>query len=327
MGGPLRGFLIGRRDFPAVCLGGVGVVCLWVVGGACGHARSATIPSRLHAGDRMLYRMEYRGKVTAQAAGPLQDAAHARQLSVALSCTVRVQVERIGPAGSVHLLARVEAAEASTQSDSSTPEMEQWAASYRSLQGKSFRVTLDAQGRPFDLAQVGAENQADPFALGLMHWLGGILWAGGGIGPQARVGQKWVAETPLEGIPLAGLLWRSESVVRAVEPCRSAVTGALEPCARIGTHLATLRRAAGSDPTPPLYRQQGLQTSGRWTVEGDSVSLVSLVTGLLQTSTAIEQQTIDLLIRHVRSGTALRYRAQTEGRSELRLVGWRPAGQ
>jgi hypothetical protein len=145
-----------------------------------------------------------------------------------------------------------------------------------------------------------------------------------------KPGRKWSQEVPLAGAPLAGLGWRTQSDYRDDEACPAppgvTAKSPAEACAVIATSLESVRNGSASGSTPLVYRQQGLATSGHWNTRGESLSYVSLSSGLVVSGTATEDDTIDLTIASTRSGSRLHYAAQEQSSYQIALLSVRDSG-
>lgn len=310
------------------------VLCQWactlamaMAPGAALRAGSA-VPEvvRLAAGDRLVYAFEYRGHVRTQVQGPWRDEVSPGEVQLSVSLRLHMRVEATDPDGSRRGRLTVDTARATVQGEGYDPSAAALQASYRALEGKSlaFRISPSGELQP----ELSPELQsADRVPTGLLQWLSSLFSVGGAITAQTKPGQKWVRIVPVEGAPLAGLRWRLESRVEAIEPCAMPSEKGTPPerCAEIRTHLESLGPSGRADATPPELLRQGVHTTGRWISRGDSVSRVWLSRGLVQTSTATEQHDIDLTFSHLGVASTLRYRVRTEGRAQLWLIAFEPA--
>ena len=92
------------------------------------------------------------------------------------------------------------------------------------------------------------------------------------------------------------------------------------------THLDLVRPKAVRNPTPEEYRQNGVQSLGKWNGSGQSVSYISLQTGLVVsvTQTATEDMDVTLTTGH---NTSMRYAGTVLTRSQVALVEDEPYGK
>jgi hypothetical protein len=124
-------------------------------------------------------------------------------------------------------------------------------------------------------------------------------------------------------MPLAGMIWRSNSNYLRNEPCRPADSAAPSSpddlCAVILTRQSVLPQKQLRDPTPEDYRRNGLHTSGRWTGSGQSLSYISLRTHAAVSVTQDSAQQIDFTVTNS-SGKSIRYGGTIETHSRVELL-------
>ncbi len=288
----------------------------------------STVPEaiRFAVGDRLAYAFEYRGRVHTQIEGPWRDQVSPREMQLSVSLRLHLRVEATDSNGSTRVRLTVDTARATVQGNGYDPLASALEASYRALEGKSLAFRIN----PWDgwQSEPGPELQpAGPLPVGLLQWVGSLFTLSGTVTARTKPGQKWVRVVPVEGAPLAGLRWRLESKVEAVAPCAGPI-GRVTPaerCAEIRTHLESLSGSGRADSTAPELLRQGVHTAGHWISRGESLSEVALSRGLLESSTATEQQDIDLTFSHPGTTTTLRYRVRTEGQAQLWLIALEPA--
>ncbi len=105
------------------------------------------------------------------------------------------------------------------------------------------------------------------------------------------IGQQWTADKPADGLPLAGLVWRTTAGYLRNAPCprdsapdaSSSASPAQTPappdaeqCAVIATHLRLRAPKSQHPATSDPLRARGMTASGTWTGSGESTSYVSL---------------------------------------------------
>lgn len=208
----------------------------------------------------------------------------------------------------------------------------------KKLAGQSIEFTLESDGKITDVS--GLQNLAsdsDPTrAATLNQWLS-QLTLGASLPKQGiAVGDKWTSEQPLANLPLAGLAWkttatyvRNETCPQALQPPVSAVpvTPARLPdqCAVIMTHSEITGGAGTKDRTPDVFRQNGLRTSGVWTGNADSLTSISLRTGMVASVTQTGSTHMDFTIMTTLQRNRMRYAGDTHSQSEITLLPQSPA--
>jgi hypothetical protein len=303
-------------------------VALLLPAGTAAAPRSPVRMPALEAGESIRYRVEYRSDIASRAAGPISTPESAHRLTVSLSAVLRVDVLGVKPAAKqgteTRLRVTYETSDATVDSDAYDPGAEAIRKQYEALQGHSFEFSVGPEGRVSDVSGLD-RLETDPRArAAIRQWLSTLTLPVGLPVAELKPGKKWTREVPLADAPLAGLAWRTQSIYRRNAPCPPApgVPASIrnETCAVISTNLDAVRRGHG-DTTPLAYSRHGLRTSGRWFARGESLSYVSLATGLVTSSTSTENDDMDITISATLSESKLRYAGRIQSTSQITLVG------
>jgi hypothetical protein len=289
---------------------------------------------RFAAGETFYYRVETRSIVTGKATTPIANPEGESRVSQAISLLVRLDVVGVSQdalgAAQVRFRATYEKSSAQSESDAFNPDEPSLEAQYARAEGHSIEFTLQPDGELTDLnglADVFPNlSQTDP----VLSWAQALTTAGRFPHEGVSIGQKWNTERPLDGVPLSGLFWRTESTYSRDDTCNAAgdTAGKKRPpaakenrCAVILTHFEIFRRgSSGPDSTPEEYRRNGLRTSGSWTGSGESLDTISLATGFLESSTQTSTQNVDYEIASATTGSRIHQVSQVQSQSETRLV-------
>jgi hypothetical protein len=291
-------------------------------------------------GESFRYHIESQTTTTGTTTTPIVNPEAAKQLKQVADLEVRLDVVGVQPApaasgapGAARLRATYEKATAATQTDAYDPAAAALDAQYNNLQGRSVEFTIEADGKISHISGLDEAVSNPSAAAAVRDWITGFS-PSANLPPEGiAVGQKWSAERPLENTPLGNLLWRTSSSYLRDEACElpgqstsAAPAGhsAASPaplCAVILTSFDILRRgSANADATPEDYRHNGLRTSGTWTGKGETLSTISLQTGMLLRSTQTSTQKMDFEIVSALSGSKIHYAGQVETQSEITLV-------
>jgi hypothetical protein len=211
---------------------------------------------------------------------------------------------------------------ASIKSDSPDPESEDIEQTYRRLEGQVIEFTVDADGHVSNVHGLDGVIDDDRVRQAAERWMEQVSGTAGA--PQAvTLGQTWNSAQPATSMPLAGMIWRSNSSYLRNEPCRPADPNAPavpdELCAVILTRQSVLPQKQLRDPTPEDYRRNGLHTSGRWSGSGESLSYISLRTHSAVSVTQDSAQQIDFTVTNA-SGNSIRYAGTIETHSRVALL-------
>lgn len=311
---------------------------------------------RFETGETLRYQIESRTTTTGKATEPIENPQGSSQLKQTANMVVRLDVLDVdasagaasGSAASaktgtkaatssgaglgndaaagarIRMRATYEKSSAKTESDGYDPTAASLEDQYNRLEGRSLEFTVEPDGKLTEMKGI-EDVLANPSAEGAARaWMNGIA-SGAGFPKEGIVpGQKWSNEKPMEGTPLAGLIWHTESTYLRDEACAQ---GAQEMCAVILTRFEIMRRGAKEDQTPEEYRRNGLRTSGTWTGSGQSLDSISLATSLLMSSTQTSAQEMNLDIVSAAAtgpsghgGSKIHYAGRVESESEITLL-------
>jgi hypothetical protein len=304
-------------------------------------ALAAIADQRVHltpkfaAGESLRYQIDSRTTTTGTVTTPLANPEGGSRSNQAIHLLVKLDVLGASAAsasvpGGVRLRATFEKSSASSESDALNPSTPSLASRYARMEGRSVEFTLAPGGQLTGfkgLKEIFTENSA---AQPIVSWLRALSPDAGMPSNGVRIGEKWKSEHPLQGQPLSGLIWHTESTYLRNEPCDSATRPSARParpavsgsgCAVILTHFEISRQgSARSDATPEDYRRNGLRTSGTWLGSGEALESVSLETGLLVSSTQTSKQDADYEIVSAATGSRIHEQGHVQSQSEITLV-------
>ena len=230
-----------------------------------------------------------------------------------------------GGVGPVRIRTTYEKSLATIQSDTPDPAAAGIEQQYAQLDGRSIEFTLGSDGRISDIRGlediVAGENARSAAEQWLAQLSGNASAPAKGIVP----GESWGSQQVASSIPLAGLIWRTDSSYLRNEACQAAnpagnnmVAGG-ESCALILSRLALVSGRSAHDATPEEYRHKGLHTKGAWTGEGESLSYISLKSGWVVSVTQTGTEKMDVSISNT-AGFSVRYAGTVRTHSQLSLL-------
>jgi hypothetical protein len=310
-------------------------------------ARSSNAKDRIHlvpqfsAGQVFRYNIQLRMETTSRSTGPVIDPEGATVFDQSVNVVLRLAVLSVagatGGPGPVRLRATYEKVAASSKSDSYDPDAAAKERDYQKLEGRSMEFTLHPDGKITDIK--GLEDVAtDPSrAVAVNQWLNQLTLGASLPQKGIAVGKKWSSKQPLESAPLTGVIWQTESTYQRDEPCpvlelqantdsggKKPIAPAREECAILLTRSKTRDSQGGRDRTPSVYRENGLRTSGEWKGTGETLSAISLRTGMVVSVTQSSTTHMDFTVTAVASGNHIHYAGDTHSESQITLVS-RPA--
>jgi hypothetical protein len=223
-------------------------------------------------------------------------------------------------AGPIRIRTTYEHSAASVKSDSPDPQAERIEQSYKRLEGQVIQFTVGADGHVSDVHGLEAIFDDEQARKAAEQWMEQVS-APAIAGARVAVGQSWSSSQSATSMPLAGMIWRSNSNYLRNEPCRPAElpSSSGELCAVVLTRESVLPGKQLRDPTPEDYRRNGLRTSGHWSGSGESLSYFSLQTHSAVSVTQDSSQQIDFTVTNA-SGDSVHYAGTIETHSHVALL-------
>ena len=281
-----------------------------------------TAGSGFARGQTLRYRVYTDWVTQGERGGLVEDPQAPRQVETTFRALIRFEVLEVTQA-EVRFRAHFESATAILRSDSFDPLAATLEENYRKLDGQGFEFVLENGGKVKQLIGLPQVLTHERTAGALRDWLD-LLFSRSNLPAGAAPGQKWTSEEVQPASPLAGVVWRARSTYVRKGPCREPAppTGGMvtpdppaEECAVIETRTEILRPpGAAADPTPEDYRVRGLRTSGKWSGTGETLSYISLRTGLLVSRTQTMKESLEFTVTGGDGQRQLKYssRAATE---------------
>jgi hypothetical protein len=220
---------------------------------------------------------------------------------------------------------RVAVTRGTTEDAGSPGSDKEGARGVAALEGKAFECALDGSGAA---ECSGGETAVPGAAAGLRGWVAQVF-GGRGI-PQKGIapGERWGDEQEVGGaIPLAGLRWVQQYTYVGNEPCQLAAgaagkgsAAAGETCAVIRARSLLIRKGGGKDATPEAFREKGLRTAGTASGASESLTRISLASGLVVSASESGWQSSDVTVSTADGGRKIHTTTELKTDSELTLV-------
>ena len=293
-----------------------------------------SLSPRFIPGETFRYEMEFETTTDTKRSGLASDPQGPSSLVVDWNATVRIEVlpaDTTTPGG-IRLRTTYEKSTASVRSDTFDPAASETQEQYHKLESKVVEFTLDADGKVKYVAGLEGIVDSEKAAQSAREWIAQLSASAppGGV----SVGQTWSSEQPADTLPIAGLVWRTDSQYLRNESCHPAnpdlqtapgaansvaSTQAPKDCAVILANLNLIRSKASHDPTPPDFRKNGVTSAGKWNGSARSLLYVSLATGMVVSVTQSGTQEMDVLLTS-NHNTSMRYAGAISSRSQVALV-------
>ena len=199
---------------------------------------------------------------------------------------------------------------------------------------KTVEFVLHADGQVTDvegLDRLSPEEQA-AWQEWVARFGGGASFPEKGIKP----GEKWKAEEPITNALLAGLSWEKESEYVNDGPCGAikltpqgdltAGEQAQETCAVILTTAILKQKSSQKDATPEDYKLHDLRTMGLATGKNETITYISLKTGLVVRATEDAKQSMNVIVAKTDGSNRVHYTIDAESHAQVMLLAEIPAG-
>ena len=282
-------------------------------------------------GQVLRYSIDYETETHGDTESVIIDPLALRGARVKARGVLRVEVVEVQPEGSrraIKFRTSFDHLDSTTDLFGPVPEETPQQAQKMSAEGKRIEFTLGAGGKIRDVDGLDALNSEQQRAW--QDWL--EQFAALTILPSenAKRGQKWQTEQT-EGTPsiLTGLVWvRNTGYVRD-EPCRAVnldIRGEAQPaqkseiCAVFLSRETLVQKSSPKDATPEAFRLRDLRTSGTAHGSSETITYVSLGTGIVVRSTTSGQQNLDVTVAKADRSNQVRHKVDVKSRSSIQLV-------
>ena len=282
--------------------------------------------------------MEFETTTATSKSGLATDPQGPSTLVITWNATIRLEVlptER-NASGGIRLRTTYEKSAANVRTDTFDPAAVATQEQYQKLQGKVVEFTLDAAGKVQSVSGLEGIVNGEKASLAAREWIAQLDASSGAPPGGVSVGQKWSSEQPAASLPVAGMVWRTETEYLRNEPCHpanpdlpqaaspsesapKADTETSETCVVLLTRLNLIRPKPVRDPTPEEYRKNGVRTAGTWGGSAQSLTYVSLRTGAVVSVAQTGTEEMDVTLTTNRN-TSMHYAGTIVSRSQVELI-------
>lgn len=294
---------------------------------AAGAERPTLFP-KLHAGQTFTYLIEYRTQKNVKTesrvvtpSGPQNDQSGAQWL-------LRVEILDVHPDGRrarIHARSQFESVDAKQTADKQGA-----AEGAPTVESKSVEFTILPDGRAD--AVKGIEALFPEQRVAWQAWLRQFAIAG--IFPRDGVkrGQTWKSTEKEESPSLiVRLEWEKSATYVRDEPCASVQLSELddaaapkrsasETCAVILTHAVLKQKSSPKDTTPEDFRLHDLKTTGTASGTNETITYISLQTGLVVRVKEDAKQFMDVVIAKADGSNQVHYNVDAARHTEILLL-------
>src|ERR1700722_720703 len=181
-----------------------------------------SLAPRFIPGETFRYEMQFETTTDTTRSGLASDPQGPSSLIVDWNATVRMEVlpSEPGTSGGIRLRTTYEKSTASVRSDSFDPAAAETQDQYHKLEGKVVEFTLDVDGKVKSVIGLEGIVDSEKAAKSARDWIAQLSASAGAPPGGVSVGQSWSSEQPAETLPIAGLVWRTDSQYLRNESCR-----------------------------------------------------------------------------------------------------------
>ena len=295
-----------------------------------------SLSPRFIPGQTFRYEMQFETTTDTARSGLASDPQGPSSLVVDWNATVRMEVLPADAVaqGGIRLRTTYEKSTASVRSDTFDPAAAETQEQYHKLEGKVVEFTLDADGKVKSVIGLEGIVDTEKAAQSARDWIAQLSASAGAPPGGVSVGQKWSSDQTADTLPIAGLVWRTDSEYLRNESCHPlnpdvpAISGAADSevnshaasdCAVILANLNLVRSKASRNPTPSEFRKNGVQSTGKWNGSAQSLLYVSLASGMVVSVTQSGTQEMNVLLTS-NHNTSMHYAGTISTRSQVALV-------
>jgi hypothetical protein len=162
-------------------------------------------------------------------------------------------------------------------------------------------------------------------------------FGGGAALPERGIkpGEKWKVEEPIPNALLTGLSWDKESEYVNDGPCSAmkltpqgdlaADEQSQETCAVILTTAILKQKSSQKDATPEDYKLHDLRTMGVAKGKNETITYISLKTGLVVRATEDANQSMNVIVAKTDGSNRVHYIIDAESHAQVMLLAETPA--
>jgi hypothetical protein len=193
---------------------------------------------------------------------------------------------------------------------------------------KIVEFVFHADGQVTDIE--GLDKLSSDEQAAWQEWV--ARFGGGASFPEKGIkpGEKWKAEEPISNALLAGLSWEKESEYVNDAPCGAmqvTLQGDLasgdqaqEKCAVILTTAILRQKSSQKDATPEDYKLHDLRTMGIAKGKNETITYISLKTGLVVRATEDANQSMNVIVAKTDGSNRVHYMIDAESHAQVTLL-------
>jgi len=287
---------------------------------------------RLHAGQTLTYIVQYRTQKNVKTESRVVTPSGPQNVQSDAKWTLSLEILDVRPQGArsaIHARAQLQSVDSATQAQSG-PGYQSSPAPGQEAPAKSVEFTILPDGRAE--AVTGLDGLFPEQREVWQQWLRQFAIAG--VFPDGAVkrGRRWKStEVEQAPSPIARLQWEKEATYVRDEPCAaippsstldSSASRNSQPqtCAVILTRAVLKQKSSPKDTTPGDFKLHGLRTTGTANGTNETISYISLQSGLIVRVTEDARQFMDVVVAKTDGSNQVHYNVDASSHTSILLV-------
>jgi hypothetical protein len=297
----------------------------------------ATLFPRLHAGQTFTYYVQYRTKKNVKTESRVVTSTGPQSAETDAQWLLRVDILDVHPQGdraAIHARSQFQSVASAMAQNNSRSQQASPGSSAPNPESKSVDFTIQPDGRVDAITGLADlfPDQRQVWQVWLRQFAIAGVFPRGGVRP----GQSWKSSEPEQApSPIVRLEWERQATYVRDEPCtpiQFSETGMVTPehapsesCAVVLTSAVLKQKSPPKDTTPGDFRLHDLRTTGNATGKNETISYISLQSGLIVRVTEDAQQFMDVVVAKTDASNQIHYNVEATGHTEVLLVADAPA--
>jgi hypothetical protein len=308
------------------------VFLLFLAATLCAGDRRIRLLPRLQPGQTITYLIRFQSdktvKTESKVVAPM--APNAAQFDAHGLLRVEIlDVKETGSNAAIHARAQfltLESGESLKMPGDKTPN---WHDQLADPNGKSIEFTISPGGSVDNVR--GLDSLLPEQRQAWQQWVARFVFVWTLPPDGMKSGEKWKSQQAEQaGAPIAGLHWARESIYVRDEPCQrsqlslmgdvSPSTGPADTCAVLLTTATLKQKSSSKDATPEDFKLHELRTIGTARGTNETITYISLKSGLVVRATDESSQFMDVLVAQADGSNHVHYNVHAKSHAEVLLV-------
>lgn len=301
-------------------------------------ARTTLFP-RLHAGQTFAYFIQYRTKKNVKTESRVVTPAGPQEAETDAQWLLRVEILDVRPQGeraAIHARTQFQSVASAMAQNNTGGAQTSSVPPTQNPESKSVDFTILPDGHVDAVTGLGDlfPDQRQVWQVWLRQFAIAGVFPRDGVKP----GQSWKSSEPEQApSPIVKLEWEKQATYVRDEPCSAiqfSETGIVtsknsqtDTCAVVLTSAVLKQKSSPKDTTPGDFRLHDLHTTGNATGKNETISYISLQSGLIVRVTEDDRQFMDVLVAKTDASNQIHYNVEATGHTEVLLVADAPTAK